>query len=648
MTLKTIAPYGEWKSEITADTVISGSRPMSSIRVCGHSGRAFFKEARPDGTNGIVEITSDGLNDVLSISYSAQSRVYEYGGAPYAVMPNGRIIFSNAKDSSVNVLNVDSGEVSRLVAKLFLRYSNFDAYPGDQPWVLAIEEDHERDTPDSVKNYIVAINTKSSEVKRVVSGADFYYDPHFSLDGSKISWLQWNHPDLPFSSAQLFCANWSSDASPSNIVVVAGKNRDGVAEPRWGPDGTLFFGQEVDGFRQLFRLIPGDSTASLISLVGLENGELGEISWLQGSRTYVPLSSKFLAASCIRYGSSTCILIDIETGNWTDLKLPAAEIKFDSMERLSETSFLVIGSGATTPPALYKVEVGETTAITTVRESANEKLSPSIFSVPEHICVPAKGSPKREIHGFFWAPHNPKYEGPNNKPPPLILQSHGGPTSYTSPGLKLTTQYFTSRGFAYFSLNYTGSSGHGRDYREALFGNWGIVDADDAAECVQYLSATGRINGAAVGITGGSAGGYNVLQALVQHPTLFAGGVCICGVSSIKQLGEKTHKLESKYVDALVLRPGMSEEEKEKVMHERSPVYHAGNIASPLLWLHGSEDTVVPIEQAMVIEKAIKEKGGDVKLVIVPGEGHMFGRPQSQLVWLREEEQWWRKTLLKK
>lgn len=245
-------------------------------------------------------------------------------------------------------------------------------------------------------------------------------------------------------------------------------------------------------------------------------------------------SNKFLAASCIRYGSNTGILIDVETGEWTDLKLLMAEIKFDSMERLSEKSFFVIGGCITSPPALYKVEVGETTAITTVRESTNEKFTPSIFSVPEYICIPAKGSPKRDIHGFFWAPHNPKYRGPDNKLPPLILQSHGGPTSYTSPGLKLTAQYFTSRGFAYFSLNYTGSSGHGRDYREALFGNWGIVDADDAAECVQYLSATGRINSAAVGITGGSAGGYNVLQALVRYPTLFAGGVCICGVSDVK------------------------------------------------------------------------------------------------------------------
>ncbi len=224
------------------------------------------------------------------------------------------------------------------------------------------------------------------------------------------------------------------------------------------------------------------------------------------------------------------------------------------------------------------------------------------------------------------------------------MYAHGGPTGHASPGLKIRTQYFTSRGYAVFSLNYTGSTGHGREYREALFGKWGIADTDDAAEFASYFVDSGRVSPDGIGITGTSAGGYATLQSLVRYPRIFAAGVCISGVSDVKTLGETTHKLEATYIDKLVLPRGTGDDEKEAIYKERSPLYHTDMIQSSLLVLHGTNDNVCPIEQARSFAEAMKEHGGDVKLIEVEGEGHGLGGCPRLL--LEEEEAMWRKTLL--
>lgn len=362
------------------------------------------------------------------------------------------------------------------------------------------------------------------------------------------------------------------------------------------------------------------------------------------SHTYAPLSARYLAAAAIIFGQAKLILIDLEKNDWKTIGPPnICEISFDSVARLDDRSFLLIASQSDSPSALYKIDItsGETT---TLRETTNEKLKESLFSRPELVKFQSKGSPSRTIYSTLWMPRNPKFLAPEGTLPPLVISSHGGPTGYTGSGLKLRTQYFTARGYAYLALNYTGSTGHGRDYREALFGNWGIVDADDAAEVANHLVAAGRVG--KVGIVGASAGGYNVLQALVRYPSTFDAGFCVCGVSDVKKLDESTHKLESEYMGALVLDPGMTDEQKEERYRERAPLFHADKIEAPLFLLHGVADTVVPIEQARLIYKAVKDKGGDVRIREVEGEGHMFGKPGSPRLWLEEEEAWWRKYLL--
>lgn len=319
---------------------------------------------------------------------------------------------------------------------------------------------------------------------------------------------------------------------------------------------------------------------------------------------------------------------------------------FDAVSRLDDTSCLVIGSGSKAPQTLYRFDVEKKGSFEKVRDSTEEVFPDSVYSEPESFRIRSTGSPDREIHGFLWMPHNPDFTAPADDIPPLIMLSHGGPTAYMGSGLKLRVQYFTSRGYACFALNHAGSTGFGREYRESLFGRWGLIDSDDAAECAQYLIAQKRVKSDGVGITGVSAGGYNTLQSLVRHPKTFSGGVCLSGVSDIKRLDDSTHKLESDYMDHLVLLPG-GETDKEKVYHDRSPLFHADQIEAPLLLLHGTLDKIVPLDQAEFMADAIKKKGGDVKMIIADNEAHGFFQAANVRKWLIEEEKWWRRTLLK-
>lgn len=362
--------------------------------------------------------------------------------------------------------------------------------------------------------------------------------------------------------------------------------------------------------------------------------------------------------SYTKYATSGIVHVDLETLEVTPLSgVPLTTMRLDILHAITPTSFLIIGSGTIYPAGVYHFSLSESLEVemAQVHTADDKKIPPSIVSIPEHVWLKStKGDPKRPVHGFYWPPHNPQFAAPEGELPPLLINPHGGPTAHTPPGLKVggigggNAQFWTSRGFAYFSINYTGSSGHGKSYRERLDAQWGILDRDDVVEITSHLCETGRADKGRVGIHGASAGGYNVLQSLVWHPEVFAAGVCYCGVSDMKALGEGTHKLESHYLEGLLYEPGMSPEEREAVERERSPVLHAERIRAPLLLLHGEKDTVVPIAQSYEIERKVRERGGDVKMVVAPGDGHMFSMAKSKQIALEAEVEWWMRTLVRK
>ncbi|KAJ4164798.1 hypothetical protein LMH87_006456 [Akanthomyces muscarius] len=650
MVIKKVTPYGEWESPISIESVASGARSLTAPRVCSKTGRVFFLEGDGAGRTAIMEMTTDGAVDILPKECSVGNIVYEYGVQALQILPDGRLIFSN-QDNTVRILDPSTSQVRTIIEdSSILRYGSFTAHK-TSPWVLAIQEDHTNNTPYGIENYIAAINVETGSVKRVISGADFYYQPRFNDDGTRLVWLEWNHPEMLFDMAKLYSADWDSEsATVERSTIVAGGNFQGVCEPHWGPDGALYFSKETGGHRQLFKIAPEGGKPVHIAFLGLTRFDLGESSLFESSRTYVPLSSRHLLATAVSNGKCRLLCIDLEQETWKQVAQDQdiSALNADCISRIDESSALVVAKGPTTSNSLFKIDIHNPKKDKLLRTAglSGSDFADGLLSVPEHITIPSRSEP-RQTHGILFMPRNNKYTAKEGELPPLIVFSHGGPTGMANSALNLRAQYFTSRGYAFLTVNYAGSTGYGNAYRRYLYGRWGVSDTNDVADFAAHLVETGRVRLGAVGITGGSAGGYNTLQALTQYPTTFAGGVCACGISDLIQFDDHTHKLESDYAAALLLPEGTPEDDKVRIYKDRSARYHADKIQSPLLLVHGVADPVVPVVQARIIHDIVKKKGGDVKLVEIPDEGHMLSKPDTVRKYLAEEEAWWRKTLLK-
>lgn len=360
------------------------------------------------------------------------------------------------------------------------------------------------------------------------------------------------------------------------------------------------------------------------------------------------LTNDTLAVTVTKKATDSLIIVNIDTGTYTNPGFPLVEVRSNAVRRVSTTEFIATGATATGPSALYLLDVNKPGATKLIRSSSEIKLPQSIFSKASHVSFPRIYENKDgQGHCFLLPPQNPDFAAPAATLPPLIVTLHGGPTSHSAPGLLLTSQYWTSRGYAVVAINYAGSSGYGRAYRDSLNGRWGISDVEDTANCIAHLSAQKLIDPTRIGIIGGSAGGYGVLAALVDYPTIFAGGASLYGIGNVRTLVEDTHKFESRYADTLLFPDGATEEEKEKIMDERSPCKKAGLIRAPTLLLQGLDDKVVPPNQAVEMEKAIKENGGVVRLVMFEGEGHGFRQGKNVLKAKQEEEEWWKKNLVR-
>lgn len=318
------------------------------------------------------------------------------------------------------------------------------------------------------------------------------------------------------------------------------------------------------------------------------------------------------------------------------------------MAASGSTTAAVSASTAKSLQAVHRINIENPEHSKKLRSPTDSPLDPSWISVAEHITIDSKRGPARKCHGFYYAPKSAKFTAPDGTLPPLIIDGHGGPTGQHNAALSLNTQYWTSRGYAYLLLNYTGSTGYGGEYRRRLLGNWGHHDADDAADFADYLVEAGRVRAGAVGITGISAGGYLTLQCVTRHPDTFAGGVCISGISDLVEFDDLTHKLESDYATHLLIPKGTPEDKILPIFQDRSPMNHVDRIKAPVLLVHADKDMVVPISQAEKIYDAVKARGGDIYMVVAKDDGHSVGSPAGTRLWIEEEEKWWRKTLLKR
>ena len=605
-----VVPYGSWKSPVTAEMAASGSVGLQQLRIDGED--IYWIEARPQegGRKVVVRRTADGnIADVTSPPFNARTRVHEYGSGDFVV--KGAIVyFSNFADQRLYSQH-PGAEPLPITPPGPFRYADGVIDPGRR-LLICVREDHS--VSGEPVNSLVSIGLDGSGVVRTAaSGSDFYSSPRLSPDGSHLAWLSWNHPNMPWDGTELWVSQLNQDGSLSCSVKVAGGQAESIFQPEWSPDGTLYFVSDRTGWWNLYRWREG----KIESLCPMD-AEFGEPQWVFGLSTYAFDSAHRIVCSYAQDGTWHVGLLNVEHGELETLELPYTAVR--EIHAVPGEAFLIAGS-PTEAACILRLSL-ESRKLEVLRRSTDVALDPGYLSVPRKIEFPTGGS--QTAHGFFYPPKNSDYIAPPDEKPPLLVMTHGGPTSATGTGLRLGIQYWTSRGIAVLDVDYRGSSGFGRVYRDALKGQWGIVDVEDCINGARYLVERGEVDGNRLAITGGSAGGYTTLCALTFR-NVFSAGASHYGISDLEALAKDTHKFESRYLDSLI---GPYPEQRD-LYWERSPIHFTERLSTPMILFQGLEDKVVPPNQAEKMFEAVRQKGLPVAYLSFEGEQHGFRKSEN-------------------
>ena len=609
----TVAPYGSWVSPITTEVITGRRVPISDPSFDGEDvywlesraeegGRAVVVRRRPDGS--VVNAVPDAAN--------VRTRVHEYGGGAYAVQ-DGVLIFAHFHDTRLYRVEPD-GKTRPITPETALRYADF-IFDTPRNRLIAVREDH-RGEGEAV-NTIAATGLEGDESGGVVltEGADFYAYPRLSPDGQRLSWIQWNHPNMPWDGSELWVADLAADGMIARKQHVAGGKDESIFQPAWAPDGTLFYVSDRNEWWNFYRWRPGMTGDEQVTDLA---AEFGGPLWQFGASTYGFLDDTTILATYTRDGFWQLATVDMRHGTVTDIASPYTEIG-DLAVRAGEA--LLVGGSASIPTTIVRYDHASG-AFTELKRSLDIEIDPGYISVPQPISFPTGDG--LTAHAFLYLPTNKDFAAPEGELPPLLVQSHGGPTGATSTAMNLSWQYWTSRGFAVLDVNYGGSTGYGRGYRNRLDDAWGIVDVADHVNGARYLIDQGIVDAARTAIRGWSASGYTTLAALT-FADQFRAGVSHFGISDLETMTTDTHKFESRYLDGLI---GPYPERRD-IYIERSPIHHLERITAPLALFQGSEDTVVPPDQAEKMYAAMAERGLPVALIVFHGEGHGFRRAEN-------------------
>ena len=608
-----VVPYGSWKSPITAGLLASTYVALDELRVDGDD--VYWNELRASdkGRNVIVQRKPDGtLTDITPPGFSARTRVHEYGGGCYLVQ-NGTVYFSNYEDQ--RFYRQDPAKAPRpLTPPVDMRYAD-SVFDQKRNRIISIREDHTLKTPQAINTIVSLDLEKESEGKILVSGNDFYSTPRLSPDGSKLAWLTWNHPNMPWDGTELWIAGVKPDGSLGQAKKIAGGLDESIYQPEWSPDGELYFSSDRTGWWNLHRW----HNSEVEALYPME-AEFGLPQWGFGSHTFVFESQDRIVCAYTKNG-----LWNLATLDLTEKKLEPIETSINQIDRgnlaAKNGQVFLIGGSATEPSSVVRIDLSSR-EMEILHRSREITVGKEYISIPDAIEFPTENG--RTAFAFYYPPKNPEYEAPQGEKPPLLVVSHGGPTSASPSTLRYEIQYWTSRGIGVVDVNYGGSTGYGREYRKRLNDQWGIVDVQDCVNATRYLASRKQADGERLGIRGGSAGGYTTLCALAFTNT-FKAGASYFGVSDLELLAKDTHKFESRYLDKLV---GPYPERRD-IYHARSPIDHVDGISSALILFQGLEDKVVPPDQSEKIFEAVKAKGLPVAYIAYEWEQHGFRRAEN-------------------
>ena len=618
-----VAPYGAWASPLSAARVAAGALRLGEIALDGDE--VYWTEGRASegGRVVLVRHTADGRTlEVTPAGFNVRSRVHEYGGGAIAVH-RGDVYFTNFADQRIYA-QPGGGAPTPLTVEGF-SYADLRVDAG-RGRLLAVREDHRRRDIEPAAA-LVAVPTTGAPGAGVVlvSGADFYSDPVLSPDGRTLAWLQWNHPDMPWDGTELWVADLDDEGTVGTPMKVAGGRDESIFQPEWSPDGVLHFVSDRTGWWNLYRVPelrpPGAGPDVPLAIEPLHprSAEFGKPQWNFSMVTYAFAGARRIAATYVEDGRWKLAFIETRPVRWEPVN-----ISLDVLESIhaSERALYFIGGSPTTAPVVARMTLAAMEP-EVLRRSAAEGVEASWISVPEAVTFTVSsasaGSEARSVHAFYYPPVNPDFEAPADTRPPLLVLTHGGPTGAAEATFDPRVQFWTSRGFAVLDVNYSGSTGYGRAYRDRLKGQWGVMDVEDVVAGARAMVESGRADAGRLAIRGGSAGGYTTLAALTFHDT-FKAGASYYGISDIEVLARDTHKFEARYLDSLVGPWPASRD----VYRARSPLHHADRLSAALILFQGLEDKVVPPNQSEMMAEAARRKGLPVEYHAYPGEQHGF------------------------
>jgi dipeptidyl aminopeptidase/acylaminoacyl peptidase len=611
-----VASYGSWKSPITSELIVKGSIGLGQIVLDGAD--TYWIEVRPQeaGRSCIVRGDRRGeASDVTPQPFNARTRVHEYGGGDYMVS-RGTLYFTNFADQRIYRLGADNQEPEPVTPEGKMRYADM-AVDAERSRLVCVREDHTESAREAV-NSIVAVSLQGGDAGRVLaSGNDFYSSPRLSPDGRRLAYLTWNHPNMPWDGCELWLCELDEGGAVVQSRCVAGGVEESVFQPEWSPDGTLYFVSDRSGWWNLYRLREGAEGAEAEALAQME-AEFGQPQWIFGMSMYAFASDEEIICSLIERGRARLARLNTRTLELEPIETPYSDITY---VRAGVGRVCFRGGSPTTPASVVELNLA-TMRETVLRRATDLQIDDCYLSIPQAIEFPTEDG--LTAHGFYYAPHNCDFRAPEGTLPPLLVKSHGGPTAATSTTFALGIQYWTSRGIAVLDVNYGGSTGYGRAYRQRLNDRWGIVDVDDCVNGARYLIERGLVDREACAIDGGSAGGYTTLCALTFRD-LFRAGASHFGVSDLAALATETHKFESRYLDRLI----GPYPERADIYRERSPIHFPDRLSCPVIFFQGLEDKIVLPNQAEMMVEAIKAKGLPVAYVPFAGEQHGFRRAEN-------------------
>ncbi|GAB4274958.1 MAG: S9 family peptidase [Candidatus Rifleibacteriota bacterium] len=604
-----VASPGSWTSPLTPDSMVKKANSPTGVFTLDN--KVYVLESRPEeaGRTALIKLADSGPVDVLPIDFNIRTRVHEYGGSCTAVDNSGNIYFTNFSDQ--NIYRLKPGKLPEKLTNVEkLRFANF-SFDKTRNLLYAVMEDH-RQSDLKPENSIVKICLNTGEITQLFKGYDFYAYPRINAQGDKLAFICWNHPQMPWDGTELWVAQLDSAGNPTSQKLVAGGEEESIVQPEW-LNSALIFASDRTGWWNLYSYSNGQTE----SLYPME-AEFAKAMWSIGTTSYQVLSDTELFVTWSENCQWNAGILDLENKSLRRFNLPYNAFLSIS---LSERKVYFIGASFSILPEVVELDI-DSANWNCIYKSGRMPLPAEYVSTPKEISFPVGNG--ESAYAFFYPPVNPDFEMPDNEKPPLLVISHGGPTGSAGSTLNLSIQFWTTRGFAVVDVNYGGSTGYGRRFRNRLRGNWGITDVKDCEYAAMHLAKQGLIDPDRIAIRGGSAGGFTTLAALTFTNT-FKAGASYFGLSDLEALARETHKFESRYMDNLL----GSYPENKSLYHERSPINSADKLSCPVIFFQGLDDRVVPPNQAEEMFKILKEKGIATAYVAYEGEGHGFRQAKN-------------------